>query len=54
MTNDFQRAGNGNNISSIFLELPLFMGRTALIFQNRFFVSALFRNFARQLIKIIV
>jgi len=32
-------------LSSIFLDLPLFMGRTALIFQNRFSISALFRNF---------
>ena len=28
-----------------FLEMPLFMGRTALIFQNRFATSALFCNF---------
>jgi len=33
-------------LSSFFLELPLFMGRIALIFQNRFSISALFGNFA--------
>lgn len=33
-------------LSSIFLELPLFMGRTALIISNCFSISALFPNFA--------
>ena len=36
-------------LSSIFLEMPLFMGRTALIIQKCFSISALFRNFAHKL-----
>ena len=38
-------------LSPIFLELPLFMGRTALIFQNHFVRSVLFRNFAAEYIE---
>jgi len=33
-------------LSTISIEMPLFMGQTALIIQKCFRISALFRNFA--------